>query len=162
MSLSHKVSLIAAAILWVIWGLVHAFAGILVLTADAIGAFQAITDAIDPSHLAFNDLEAVGGILNQHDWSLLWFGLATIIGAVFIWRKNMTAIWVTVMVGGLVDLGYLSLVHLPGYLNVFPGPVMTFISSAAIALSFWVWLTTKRSTKFTPKQTISGVSSCVT
>jgi hypothetical protein len=52
----------------------------------------------------------------------------------------MTAIWVTAMVGGLADLGYLLFVDLPGYVNFFPGTVMTLISASAIILSFWVWL----------------------
>ncbi|MEO1798262.1 MAG: hypothetical protein AAFR53_14815 [Pseudomonadota bacterium] len=130
----------AAAILWVIWGLVHAFAGVIVLTSDASGGFQAIADAVDPAALAADYHPAVGGILNQHGWNLGWFGVATIIGAVLIWRQNITAIWVTGMIGGLADLGYLLFVDFPGYVNFFPGTVMTFISASAIVLSFWVWL----------------------
>ena len=41
---------------------------------------------------------------------------------------------------GLADLGYLVFVDLPGYVNFVPGTIMTFISGAAIVLSFWVWL----------------------
>lgn len=135
----------AAAVLWVIWGLVHAFAGLMVMGSDASGGFQAIADEVDPESLAADYPAAVGGILNQHGWNLAWFGVATIIGAVFVWRGNLTAIWVTGMVGGLADLGYLLFVDLPGYVNFFPGTVMTFISGAAIILSFWVWLTERGS-----------------
>lgn len=52
----------------------------------------------------------------------------------------LTEIWVTAMVGGLADVGYLLFVDLPGYVNFFPGTVMTLISASAIVLSFWVWL----------------------
>ena len=142
----HSYALKAAAVLWVIWGLVHAFAGVLVLTADATSGFQAIADAVDPEVLDLDYPAAVGGVLNQHAWNLAWFGLATIIGAVFIWRGNITAIWVTGMVGGLADLGYFFFVDLPGYVNFFPGTVMTFVSATAIILSFWVWYSTKRAT----------------
>lgn len=128
-----------AAILWIIWGLVHTLAGIIVLSSDASGGFQAIADAVDPAALEAEYHPAAGGILNQHGWNLGWFGIATIIGAVFIWRQNITAIWVTGMVGGLADLGYLLFMDFPGYVNFFPGTVMTFISGAAILLSFWVW-----------------------
>ena len=130
----------AAAILWVIWGLVHAFAGVIVLTSDASGGFQAIADTVDPAALAAEYHPAVGGILNQHGWNLGWFGVATIVGAILVWRQNITAIWVTGMIGGLADLGYLLFVDFPGYVNFFPGTVMTFISASAIVLSFWVWL----------------------
>ena len=94
--------------LWVIWGLVHVLAGVIVLSSDATGGFQAIADAIAPETLVFEYAPAVGGILNQHGWNLAWFGLATIIGAAFIWRGNLTAIWVTGVVGGLADLGYFA------------------------------------------------------
>ena len=132
-----------AAVLWVIWGLVHAFAGVMVLSVDATGGFQAIADAVAPETLVHDYEPAVGGILNQHAWNLLWFGVATIIGAVFVWRANMTAIWVTAMVGGLADLGYLLFVDFPGYVNFFPGTVMTIISGSAIILSFIVWFQAK-------------------
>ncbi len=133
-----------AAVLWVIWGLVHLLAGVIVLTSDATGGFAAIADAVDVSTLALEYPAAVGGILNQHGWNLGWFGIATVIGALFIWRGNLTAIWVTGMIGGLADLGYLLFVDFPGYVNFFPGTVMTFVSATAIALSFYVWLTTRQ------------------
>ncbi|MEL6204573.1 MAG: hypothetical protein AAFR47_04590 [Pseudomonadota bacterium] len=133
-----------AAVLWVIWGLVHILAGVIVLSSDAAGGFAAIADAMPPDSFALEYPDAVGGVLNQHGWNLGWFGLATVIGAAFIWRGNLTAIWVTGMVGGLADLGYLMFVDLPGYVNFFPGTLMTFISGSAIVLSFWVWLSRRR------------------
>jgi len=135
-----------AAVLWVIWGLVHTLAGVIVLSSDASGGFAAIADAVDPAVLAMDYHAAVGGVLNQHGWNLGWFGIATIIGAVFVWRGNLTAIWVTGMVGGLADLGYLLYVDFPGYVNFVPGTVMTFISGTAILLSFYVWLTSRGQT----------------
>lgn len=143
MSGMHINALKVSAVLWIIWGLVHALAGVIVLSSDATGGFQAIADGIEPSKLEAEYHVAVGGILNQHGWNLGWFGVATLVGAVFIWKQNVTAIWVTGMIGGLADLGYLFFVDLPGYVNFVPGTVMTFVSGTAIALSFWVWLSTK-------------------
>ncbi len=133
-------------VLWVIWGLVHLLAGIIVLSSDASGGFAAIADAIDPATLAHDYEPAVGGILNQHGWNLAWGGVATVIGGLFIWRGNLTAIWVTGMVGGLLDVGYLLFVDFPGYVNFVPGTVMTLISGTAILLSFYVWLTERSKT----------------
>ena len=79
-------------------------------------------------------------VINQHGFNLLWIGLATTIGAVFIWRGNMTAIWVAAMVGGLADVGYFLFMDLGGFVHFVPGTVMTLISASAILLSFWVWL----------------------
>lgn len=141
MTAQHSLALKIAAGLWVIWGLVHLLAGVIVLTSDAQGGFAAIADAVDPATLAHDYAPAVGGILNQHGWNLAWFGVATVLGAGFIWRGSLTAIWVTGMVGGMADLGYLLFVDLPGYVHFFPGTVMTLVSGSAILLSFWVWLT---------------------
>lgn len=135
----HALLLKIAAVLWVIWGAVHLFAGIIVMTSDATGGVQAIADAVSPETLAMDYPAAMGGVLNQHGWNLGWFGVATMIGALFIWQGNLTAIWVTGMVGGLADLGYLLFLDFPGYVNFVPGTVMTMISASAILLSFWVW-----------------------
>lgn len=129
-----------AAVLWVIWGLVHMLAGIIVIPSDAAGGFAGIADAVDPALLAGDYHPAVNGILDQHGWNLLWGGLVTVVGAVFIWRRNLTAIWVTGMVGGLLDVGYLVFVDIPGFTHFVPGTLMTIISGTAVVLSFWVWL----------------------
>ena len=140
MSKNQALALKTAAVLWGIWGLVHMLAGFIVIPADASAGFAAIADAVDAKLLVADYHPAVNGILDQHGWNLLWGGLVTIIGAVFIWRKNLTAIWVTGMVGGLLDLGYLVFVDFPGFVNFIPGTLMTLISGSAIILSFWVWL----------------------
>ncbi|MEL7128305.1 MAG: hypothetical protein AAGK23_02055 [Pseudomonadota bacterium] len=133
-----------ASILWVIWGLVHILAGSIIIPSDASGGFAAIADAVPAEALMADYHEAVGGILNQHGWNLLWGGIVTVIGGVFIWRANTTAIWVTGLIGGLLDLGYLVFVDLPGYVNFVPGTLMTIVSGSAIALSFWVWYSSSR------------------
>ncbi|MEM7599894.1 MAG: hypothetical protein AAF357_00595 [Verrucomicrobiota bacterium] len=120
-------------------------AGVIVLSGDATEGVQAIADAVAAESLENDYHAAVGGILNQHGWNLAWFGLVTLVGAVFIWRGQMTAIWVTALVGGLADVGYLLFVDLPGYVNFVPGTVMTIVSGCAIVLSFWVWLTGENS-----------------
>ena len=109
------------------------------MTNDASSGFQAIADAVDPSTLQHSYASAVGGILKQNGWDLTWFGLATAIGAIFICRMNDTAIWVTALIGGLADLGYLLFVDVLGHVNFIPGTVMTLVSGTAIALSFVAW-----------------------
>ena len=135
MSLVLKVS----SVLWVVWCLVHGLAGVIILSSDATGGFQAVADAVDPSTLAHDYHPAVAGILNQHGWNLAWIGAVTTIGAVFIWRGNVTAIWVTALVGGMADIGYFLFLDLPGFVNFVPGTVMTIFSASAIILSFSAW-----------------------
>lgn len=140
MSNLQKTLLKIAALLWVIWGAVHMLAGAMIIPADAAAGFAAIADAVAPEALQADYHPAVGGVLNQHAWNLLWGGFVTLVGAGFVWRGNMTAIWVTAMIGGLLDIGYFVFVDLPGYVHFIPGTVMTIISASAIILSFGVWI----------------------
>lgn len=140
MTQSQSIALKVATVLWVIWGLVHFFAGVMTISQDAMPAASAILDAVDPALFEVEVPAELGGIINQHGWNLAWFGLVTIIGGVYIWRGNTTAIWVTALVGGLADIGYFLFLDLQGYVNFVPGTVMTLVSASAIILSFWVWL----------------------
>lgn len=128
-----------SAILWVIWGIVHALAGVLTISGDTATAVSGIADGVDPALLAMDYPVAAGAIINQHGFNLLWVGVVTIIGGVFIWRKNVAAIFVSALVGGLLDVGYFIFIDLGGYNNFVPGTVMTIISGAAIALSFYAY-----------------------
>ncbi len=146
MTSTQKNMLRVASILWIIWGLVHILAGVIVLSSDATGGIQAIADAVDPASIVGDYPAALGGILNQHGWNLAWFGAATVIGAVFILRGNMTAIGVTALIGGMADLGYFFFVDLPGYVNLIPGTLMALVSASAILLSGAVYLSHRRAT----------------
>ena len=135
----HGLALRAAAVLWVIWGLVHVLAAGMIIPADPQAAVTAILDGVDPARLAADYPAELSGILSQHGWNLGWIGIATIVGGVFIWRGSTTAIWVTALIGGLADVGYFVFVDVPGYNLFLPGTLMTLVSAAAIVLSFWVW-----------------------
>ncbi|MEO0440132.1 MAG: hypothetical protein AAF067_04565 [Pseudomonadota bacterium] len=125
-----------SAILWVIWGLVHAFAGIMTISLDTPSAIAGIADAVDPSTLEMAYPDAAGAIINQHGFNLLWIGIVTFIGGLIIWRESVTAIFVTALIGWTTDLGYFIFVDMGGYVNFVPGTVMTIISTAAVILSF--------------------------
>lgn len=142
---SNQMNLLkASAVLWVIWGLVHMFAGIMTISQDAAGSVAGIADAVDPALLAFDYHPAVGAVLNQHGFNLLWIGAFTVVGAVYIWRASATAIWMTAIVGWVTDVGYFIFMDLGGFVHFVPGTVMTIISSAAVLLSLWVYFTGMR------------------
>jgi hypothetical protein len=67
----------------------------------------------------------------------------TTIGAVYIWKNSVTAIWISAMVGGLADLGYFIFLDLGGYVLFFPGTLMTIIALAAIILSVGSYMKNK-------------------
>ncbi len=136
-----------AAILWIIWGAVHIFAGIatdsFILSGDIKGAVSGIADKVDPSTLEADYPAAAGAVIGQHGFNLLWIGLVTFISAFFIWKGNKNAIFLAAICGGLADLGYFLFMDLGGYVNFMPGTVMTLVSSAAIILSFVAHFKTK-------------------
>jgi len=138
-----KIILKTSSVLWVIWGLVHIFAGILTmkgyLTGDITSSVSGIADAIDRTLLQMDYPQALGAILAQHGFNLFWIGLVTTIAGIYIWNKNTTAIFVAALVGGLADLGYLIFMDLGGFVRFVPGTIMTIISFSAIILSFYVY-----------------------
>lgn len=139
MSKMRGTALKISAVLWVVWGLVHIAGGVLTISGDASSGFQGIAAAVDPVELQADYHPAVAAILNQHGWNLLWVGVVTTIGAFFIWKASVTAIWVTAMVGGLFDVGYFVFIDLGGFGTFFPGTSMTIVSATAILLSFGAW-----------------------
>ncbi|MEM7625566.1 MAG: hypothetical protein AAF333_08060 [Planctomycetota bacterium] len=124
-----------AAVLWVAWGLVHVLAGAMTIRQDTPKAVQAIADGVDPALLELAYPDAVGAIVNQHGFNLLWIGAVTTICAPFIWRRRAAAVVLAALVGGLTDLGYFLFLDLGGYVRFAPGTVMTLICAAAITLS---------------------------
>ena len=139
-----RILLRVTAVLWLIWGAVHTLAGVLTISGDTTTAVQGIADGVDPASLEMVYPDAIGAILNQHGFNLLWFGLLTVVCAVFIWRLRPTAIWLAALVGGLADLGYFLFLDLGGYVNFVPGTVMTLGSSSAISLSAVAWGLSRR------------------
>lgn len=121
--------------LWIFWGLVHVLAGVMTITQPIAGKIGGIADAVDKATLAIAYPDAVGAILNQHGWNLLWVGAFTVVGGVFIWRQNKTAEIFTAIIGGLTDLGYFIFMDLGGYVHFVPGTIMTIVSSAAIIVT---------------------------
>lgn len=99
-----SVLLKTSSVLWVIWGFVHVFFGVMIIIGDAASGIQAIGNAVDLPKIDYP--YALGAIMNQHGWNLVWFGAVTTVGGVLIWKGNNTAIWVSAMIGGLADLGY--------------------------------------------------------
>ncbi|MEO1406532.1 MAG: hypothetical protein AAFV54_08580 [Pseudomonadota bacterium] len=122
-------------VLWIIWGAVHALAGVLTITQVAPASISGIADAVDPTLFHGTYQAATDALVNQHGFNLLWIGVFTVIGGVLIWRGSVTWLFFTAVVGGLTDVGYFLFMDLGGFVHFFPGTVMTLISGAAIVLS---------------------------
>ncbi|OJJ19356.1 hypothetical protein BKI52_21335 [marine bacterium AO1-C] len=130
-----------AAVLWIVWGLVHTLAGVMttqfILNGDITAAVAGIADKMPVETLKANYPKASGAIIGQHGFNLLWIGLTTFICAFFVWKGNKNAIFLAAITGGLADVGYFLFMDLGGYVNFMPGTVMTLVSASAIILSFF-------------------------
>ena len=126
-----------AAVLWVIWGLVHILAGVMTISQDTAAAVAGIADGVDPESLKMDYPNAAGAVINQHGFNLAWIGVVTTICAAFVWRGQRWAILLAALVAGLADIGYFLFMDLGGHVNFVPGTVMTIICAAAIGISFF-------------------------
>lgn len=147
MTKAHSWALKAAAVLWVVWGLVHMLAGVLTIAQPAPDSIGGVADAVDPAVFHSSYHAATDALINQHGFNLFWIGLTTLVAAVFIWRKSRTAAWVAALVGGLADVGYFLFMDLGGHVNFMPGTLMTLVSGSAVVLTGWVWLGTRSGVK---------------
>ncbi|MBX2853283.1 MAG: hypothetical protein KTR15_16230 [Phycisphaeraceae bacterium] len=143
------------AVLWVVWGLVHVLAGVMTISQDTSAAASGIADAVDPAQLEMAYHAAVGAIINQHGFNLLWIGAFTTVCAVFVWQRKALAIWLAALIAGITDIGYFIFIDLGGYANFIPGTVMTIICASAVLLSAWVGLRLKMLRKSNPQQPLN-------
>ncbi|MEM9562291.1 MAG: hypothetical protein AAGA93_06735 [Actinomycetota bacterium] len=125
-----------AAALWVVWGLVHMFAGAITISRDTTEAVQGIADGVEPSTLELDYPDAAGAIIDQHGFNLFWIGAVTLVCAWFIWRRSRNAVFLAALVGGLADIGYFVFLDLGDHVNFVPGTLMTIFSATAIITSF--------------------------
>lgn len=130
------------SVLWMIWGFVHVFAGVVTVARPAPDSVAGVADAIDRAEFTGSYHPAADALINQHGFNLFWIGLATMVCAVLIWRNTPNLLYVLLLaaiVGGLADVGYFVFMDLGGFVNFMPGTVMTLVSASAILLSIWVW-----------------------
>ena len=137
-----------SSILWIIWGFVHIFAGIMtmkgILTNEITASVTGIADAVNPESLKIDYPKAAGAIIGQHGFNLFWIGIVTFISAFFVWKGNRNAIFLAAITGGLADLGYFLFMDLGGFVNFVPGTVMTIVSATAIITSLYAYYSNRK------------------
>ncbi|MCL9780745.1 hypothetical protein M9194_04745 [Vibrio sp. S4M6] len=142
-----SVLLKVSSVLWMIWGAFHFLLGVGMIYLLALGnealSFEFV--AADPlmADMIREYVPIVTASLKQHSWNLGWFGVVTMVGSVYIWKKSATAIFVSALVGGLADFGYFVFVDMEG-LAPPAGTLMTVFSACAIILSFYAYYSSNR------------------
>lgn len=94
-----------SAVLYVVWGLLH---------LQAAYAVYRLGSTLDPGMLQ--------GRMLQHAWNLLFASLAAIFIAITMNSRNdREGYWINTALVGLVDLGFILFVLIPGHLTLWPG-----------------------------------------
>jgi hypothetical protein len=94
-----------SSIAYVVWGLLH---------LQAAAAVYRLGASLEPGMLQ--------GRMTQHAWNLLFASLFAIAVAVTLnWRNTREGYWINTFLVGIVDLGFILFVLIPGYLSVVPG-----------------------------------------
>lgn len=113
---AHKVG----AVFYVLWGLVHVIAGVVVLYAlqsDGVGAaLGKLGNAVPAGELP----QGLSGIANSPialmSWDLIWFGsLVAVLAVTLNWKNSRTGFWINLGIVLVTDLAYTFAVIVPGY-----------------------------------------------
>lgn len=120
--MTHRIG----AVCYILWGAIHmAIGGMLLqmtLAQGGVDAIAGIYSGVPSEHLP-QAVEGVSrGLLLQHGWNLLWFGLfALVVGAWFNWRNSVAGYWSNLAVISAADLGFVFPILIPGYIGMMEG-----------------------------------------
>jgi hypothetical protein len=121
MKYAHRIG----AVFYVLWGIFHAYVGVLLLAKVRGGtsaALAVIGNALPPERIPKLDDPLVSGVLQHYAWNLLWFGLYAIVLAVFFnWRNSRVGYWFNLVVVSLTDIGFIVAIVIPGYITFAAG-----------------------------------------
>jgi hypothetical protein len=93
------------AIFYALWGALH-------LAAAAEGYRLAMSV----------DAGVIQGRLLQNAWNLAIFALVALVVAIAMnWRNSRTGYWINLINVSAADIGFVVLIILPGYIDLFPG-----------------------------------------
>ena len=132
MKQAHKIG----AVFYILWGIFHAYIGILLLekvfSEGTPGALAAIGNALPASQIPQINSPVMNGVIGHYAWNLLWFGAYAIILAVFMnWKNSRVGYWFNLVVVSLTDLGFIFGILVPGFITAaagVPGPVLWILA----------------------------------
>lgn len=114
------------AVFYVLWGLLHVGAGLVVLfqlvTSGGSAALALIGSNVPPDQLPQIVGGVEAGVLGQHAWNLVVFGLfAAIVGVMMNWKNSRSGFWLNLGIVSGADLGFICAIMIPGYITFADG-----------------------------------------
>lgn len=114
------------AISYILWGVMHAMIGIQILLINISQSSQQVIRSLyldaGPQSTPAQLGSVISGLINQHGWNLLWFGVVAVVVAVIgNWRNNRAAYWANLTLVSLADIGFIFAILIPGYINLAMG-----------------------------------------
>ena len=131
------------AVAYVLWGGLHLFAGIaLVFSAhtDINGFLAGMATAMEPGAVPqLAEGTVVSGVGAFHSFNLAWLGAFVVVVALrWNWRNALAGFWVNAVLVGMVDLGLILFLQVPGYMawaDGIPGPVLYVVALVFSAIA---------------------------
>ena len=112
---------------YVLWGILHAVSGVIMLNASfnqgGTAVLALVGTAVPAGDLPQNLTGIANGLLGQHSWNLLWLGIFAIVVAVLNWKNSRTGYWFNLVVVSGTDIGFIFGVLVPGYIGFVEGIV---------------------------------------
>ena len=137
-----KKNLVASisSVVYVVWGLLH---------LQAAAAVYRLGGTLESGMLQ--------GRMIQHAWNLLFASVFAIAIAVTLnWRNTRQGYWINTFLVGIVDLGFILFVLIPGYLPLMPGILGPAAWLIAWVLSTIAYLQKSREGRNSPLSRLPG------
>ena len=122
----HKAPKIAA-ILYLLWGVIHIVGGAAMLNASSTGAdafLQLLTGNASAGLIVTSSAQTAPGLLATskvfafHSFNLIWLGLlASVIAVRLNWKNSSFGHWLNLAIVGFADLGLILFMVLPGVIR---------------------------------------------
>ena len=133
---AHKIG----AAFYVLWGIFHAYIGVLLLydvhTGGTHAALAAIGNALPADRIPAGNSIVANGVLEHYAWNLIWFGaFATVVATRLNWKNSATGYWFNLAVVSLTDLGFIAAIVVPGYITFAAGATGPILWLLAVAFT---------------------------
>ena len=126
------------AVFYVLWGVLHMWLGAMMLirlgSDGGAAILEMVGTGVPPEELPQDVGGVTAGLLGQHAWNLLWFGIfGAVVGAMLNWRNSRAGYWANLVVISAADVGFIVAILLPGYIRIMDGiwgPVLWLLAVA--------------------------------